>query len=70
MVYKKMHFNRKQTWFIFESNTILFEVKFEQIHSFQDENGRIDRLICFKECSKNPIMPFIIAFIINVEVLK
>lgn len=42
-------------------NTIIeFHVKFEQIHPFQDGNGRIGRLIAFKECLKNNIIPFII----------
>ena len=37
-----------------------FHVKFEQIHPFQDGNGRIGRLIMFKECLRNNIVPFII----------
>jgi len=37
-----------------------FHVKFERIHPFQDGNGRIGRLIIFKECLKNNIVPFII----------
>lgn len=37
-----------------------FHVKFEQIHPFQDGNGRIGRLILFKECLCNNIVPFII----------
>lgn len=37
-----------------------FHVKFERIHPFQDGNGRIGRLIAFKECLKNNIVPFII----------
>ncbi len=37
-----------------------FHVKFERIHPFQDGNGRIGRLIMFKECLKNNIVPFII----------
>ena len=35
-------------------------VKFERIHPFQDGNGRIGRLIMFKECLKNNIVPFIV----------
>ena len=35
-------------------------VKFEKIHPFQDGNGRIGRIILFKECLKNNIVPFII----------
>ena len=37
-----------------------FHVKFERIHPFQDGNGRIGRLIMFKECLKHNIVPFII----------
>ena len=37
-----------------------FHVKFEKIHPFQDGNGRVGRLIMFKECLKNKIVPFII----------
>ena len=37
-----------------------FHVKFERIHPFQDGNGRIGRLIMFKECLKYDIVPFII----------
>lgn len=37
-----------------------FHVQFEKIHPFQDGNGRIGRLIMFKECLKYNIVPFII----------
>ena len=37
-----------------------FHVKFERIHPFQDGNGRVGRLIIFKECLKYNIVPFII----------
>ncbi|WP_281772099.1 Fic family protein [Faecalitalea cylindroides] len=37
-----------------------FHVKFERIHPFQDGNGRVGRLIMFKECLKHNIVPFII----------
>jgi len=39
---------------------IEFHVRFERIHPFQDGNGRVGRLILFKECLKHNIVPFII----------
>ena len=36
---------------------IVFHVKFERIHPFQDGNGRVGRLIILKECLKNNIVP-------------
>ena len=37
-----------------------FHYKFEKIHPFGDGNGRIGRIIMFKECLRNNIMPFIV----------
>lgn len=37
-----------------------FHKQFESIHPFQDGNGRTGRLIMFKECLANGIVPFII----------
>lgn len=37
-----------------------FHQKFESIHPFQDGNGRVGRLVMFKECLANGIVPFII----------
>lgn len=37
-----------------------FHVRFERIHPFQDGNGRVGRLVMFKECLRNNIVPFII----------
>ena len=37
-----------------------FHVRFEKIHPFQDGNGRVGRLIMFKECLHSGIIPFII----------
>lgn len=37
-----------------------FHVRFERIHPFQDGNGRVGRLILFKECLKHGHVPFII----------
>ncbi len=39
---------------------IEFHVRFERIHPFGDGNDRVGRMIMFKECLKNNIMPFII----------
>ena len=39
---------------------IEFHYRFERIHPFQDGNGRVGRIIMFKECLKNNIVPFII----------
>lgn len=41
-------------------NIIEFHQAFEIIHPFQDGNGRVGRLIMFKECLRNNIVPFII----------
>ena len=38
-----------------------FHARFESIHPFQDGNGRVGRLIMFKECLRNNIVPFIIS---------
>ena len=38
-----------------------FHVRFERIHPFQDGNGRVGRLVMFKECLASNVVPFIIA---------
>ncbi len=42
------------------NDIIDFHYHFEKIHPFQDGNGRVGRLIIFKECLANGIVPFII----------
>ena len=37
-----------------------FHVRFERIHPFQDGNGRVGRIVLFKECLANGVIPFII----------
>lgn len=37
-----------------------FHYRFERIHPFQDGNGRVGRLVLFKECLRNNIVPFVI----------
>lgn len=52
-------YNEKKKKSLFD--IIDFHVQFERIHPFQDGNGRVGRLIMFKECLKNNITPFIIS---------
>lgn len=40
-------------------NIVDFHYRFERVHPFQDGNGRVGRIIMFKECLKNDILPFI-----------
>ena len=51
-------YNKKEK--ITFEDIIDFHYKFESIHPFQDGNGRVGRLIMFKECLKHNIIPFII----------
>ena len=59
-VMKKLleNYNSKQT--ITFEDILAFHRDFESIHPFQDGNGRVGRLIMFKECLANNIVPFII----------
>ena len=51
-------YNGKET--VTLEDILAFHVRFERIHPFQDGNGRVGRLILFKECLKHNIVPFII----------
>ena len=53
-----IEYNKKSTKTL--KDVLDFHVKFERIHPFQDGNGRVGRLIMFKECLKYNIVPFII----------
>ncbi|MDR2861911.1 MAG: Fic family protein [Syntrophobacterales bacterium] len=41
-------------------NIIEYHYRFEKIHPFQDGNGRVGRLVMFRECLRSNIIPFII----------
>lgn len=51
-------YNRKQH--VTLQDLLAFHADFETIHPFQDGNGRIGRLLLFKECLRFNIVPFII----------
>jgi Fic family protein len=57
--------NKLNDWYnsqpeiVFE-NIVEYHYRFEKIHPFQDGNGRVGRLIMFRECLRNGIIPFII----------
>ena len=51
-------YNKKES--ITFEDILDFHYRFESIHPFQDGNGRVGRLIMFKECLRHNILPFII----------
>ena len=57
--------NLLNQWYL-EKKSVGFEdiveyhYRFEKIHPFQDGNGRVGRLILFRECLRNDVVPFII----------
>lgn len=57
---QKLLFAYQQKDSISFEDIVAFHYSFEKIHPFQDGNGRVGRLIMFKECLKYNIIPFII----------
>ena len=53
---KKYNANKTHTF----EDILDFHVRFEAIHPFQDGNGRVGRLLMFKECLRSGHVPFII----------
>jgi Fic family protein len=58
MISLNQSYNSK-TKIVFE-DIVAYHYHFEKIHPFQDGNGRVGRLIMYRECLKNDIIPFII----------
>ena len=57
--------NELNSWYhslpeISAEDIIEYHYRFEKIHPFQDGNGRVGRLLMFRECLKNSVIPFII----------
>jgi Fic family protein len=53
-----LSYNNKS--FLFLEDIVEFHYEFERIHPFQDGNGRVGRMIMFKECLANGVLPYII----------
>lgn len=56
----KLLINYNQISNVTFDDIIEFHYSFESIHPFQDGNGRVGRMIIFKECLRNGVLPFII----------
>lgn len=53
------------SWYAMQDNISIhtlaeYHWRFERIHPFQDGNGRVGRLVLFRECLRHGIMPFVI----------
>lgn len=57
---ERLLFDYRQNQSVRFEDIVEFHYHFERIHPFQDGNGRVGRLIMFKECLKHNIVPFII----------
>lgn len=57
---QRLLFEYNQKEVINFEDIVEFHYRFERIHPFQDGNGRVGRLIIFKECLRYNIVPFII----------
>ena len=60
-----MEMKSLQEWYNAQKNVTIhtlaeYHWRFESIHPFQDGNGRVGRLILFRECLRNNVMPFVI----------